>query len=172
MADQQTESVRRDKALAAYLDSMDKAGGGVYTADFRSGFRHALDMVAAYEKDEPRPEMLTPWYVLRRVAQTMPHYPEAVRWLHVQADGWEASGVMAAPVETGLRGDPRTCADGHRDVEGCVRRWATREGDDGFCECAYTPAPECAPERGVCVLGRHHVTCPVWTAPTKEVGRG
>lgn len=42
---------RRDKELADYLREMDRAGGGVYTADFREGFRHALAMLAAYEED-------------------------------------------------------------------------------------------------------------------------
>jgi hypothetical protein len=43
----------RDKGLQDYLVSMDRAGGGIYTSDFRDGFRHALAMLAAYELDEP-----------------------------------------------------------------------------------------------------------------------
>lgn len=57
MADEPT----RDEALAGYLAAMDQAGGGVYTEDFREGFRHALAMLAAYETPaEPaqvRPEV-------------------------------------------------------------------------------------------------------------------
>ncbi len=50
-----TEIAReRDRVLAEYLAAMDSAGGGVYTQDFRDGFRHALVMVAACESDESR----------------------------------------------------------------------------------------------------------------------
>lgn len=34
--------------LGDYLTSMDQAGGGVYTPDFRNGFRHALEMFDAH----------------------------------------------------------------------------------------------------------------------------
>src|SRR5690348_11418552 len=44
----------RDKELADYLAAMDRAGGGIYTPDFRDGFRHALAMLAAYEFAEER----------------------------------------------------------------------------------------------------------------------
>lgn len=51
----------RDEGLAAYLAQMDRAGGGIYTADFRSGFRHALAMLAAYEStEEPLPDRARP----------------------------------------------------------------------------------------------------------------
>lgn len=53
-----------DKArqgLADYLAKMDQAGGGIYTSDFRDGFRHALAMLAAYESESApghvRPEV-------------------------------------------------------------------------------------------------------------------
>jgi hypothetical protein len=42
------------EALAEYLASMDRAGGGIYTADFRDGFRHALAMLAAQESGGER----------------------------------------------------------------------------------------------------------------------
>lgn len=53
MSDLTTENAARDKGLADYLAQMDAAGGGIYTADFRDGFRHALAMLAAFESDEP-----------------------------------------------------------------------------------------------------------------------
>lgn len=55
MGEQQaSETAARDESLARYLDKMDRAGGAIYTADFRDGFRHALAMVAAYESDDER----------------------------------------------------------------------------------------------------------------------
>jgi hypothetical protein len=51
----------RDRSLVEYLDAMDEAGGGIYTADFRDGFRHALAMLAAFETDAGRtPDQVTP----------------------------------------------------------------------------------------------------------------
>lgn len=91
----------------------------------------------------PPERMLTPWYVLRRVAQTMPHNPKAVEWLHIQADGWEASGMIATPVETDLRGDntpqqaehrPNGCCDYHRHIA------------DGCCHCERGNPPAAAKE--------------------------
>lgn len=40
--------------LVSYLAKMDQAGGGIYTTDFRDGFRHALAMLVAYESDDER----------------------------------------------------------------------------------------------------------------------
>ncbi|XBB66839.1 hypothetical protein ABFU82_22445 [Nocardioides sp. WV_118_6] len=56
-----TTAETRDQGLAEYLDAMDQAGGGIYTADFRDGFRHALAMLTAFESDaapdQVRPEV-------------------------------------------------------------------------------------------------------------------
>ena len=35
------------REISDYANQMDRAGGGIYTADFRAGFRHAMDMHAA-----------------------------------------------------------------------------------------------------------------------------
>lgn len=62
LTDQLTERERAvADRLAAYLAAMDRAGGGIYTADFRNGFRHALAMLDAYHQPdsagEIRPEV-------------------------------------------------------------------------------------------------------------------
>jgi hypothetical protein len=50
---QESEDVMTERDdLAKYLAQMDRAGGGIYTADFRAGFRHALDMLTAYRSGD------------------------------------------------------------------------------------------------------------------------
>lgn len=82
----------------------------------------ALAEVIKAERADERERMMTPWHVLRRVAQTMPHNPEAVRWLRVQADGWEASGVVAAPASgaTGAALDLRNAAASASAARACA----------------------------------------------------
>lgn len=52
LAEHLAARAERDAGLGKYLATMDNAGGGIYTADFREGFRHALAMLAAFESDE------------------------------------------------------------------------------------------------------------------------
>lgn len=99
MADPTTDVVRdRDRVLTDYLAAMDSAGGGIYTQDFRDGFRHALVMLAACESDETR-----------RADQVRPEVREAARLALTRRN---------PPKQLDHR--PNGCCDYHRHVaDGC-----------------------------------------------------
>jgi hypothetical protein len=76
------------EALDEYLDSMDKSGGGIYTADFRDGFRHALAMLTAQVSgDEREPVREATREALARQAALLPTPP---------APGGEGTDLRAA----------------------------------------------------------------------------
>jgi hypothetical protein len=166
----------RDKGLADYLAKMDNAGGGIYTSDFRDGFRHALAMLAAYETPaEPD--------------QIRPEVREAARMaLSLRATGVSSSDA-ATDQPPGVQVDadaatPVTSPDGEREVllaqvrsaERAAGRWA-RENEDAqevsvaLAEVAsYLAARTAQPEStervewGVRSLGRV-ISNPDWRQP-------
>jgi hypothetical protein len=93
------------EALAEYLASMDRAGGGIYTADFRDGFRHALAMLAAQESGgEREPVREAAREALARQAALLPTPPApgAV----TEADYQGAEDPFADPPAPGDPNDP------------------------------------------------------------------